>query len=236
MSCTNCGTLTTTIWRRNVRGEMVCNACGLYFKLHGVNRPHSMRRDTIHTRRRRPKGDKSGRRRKYLFCYTTIMFFIQNNHMFSSLIEIGSKNQEAGNTSGADQSPNGFNDQPDQHDLQALQNHNLLLALGAARQAPGAQHFTMPVRIKSKYFDAWKFKTKSIRNYNLDVFFFSFVIYSHTSLIHIFCELNNLLMQAMMLKLAMKTATIHQSIVAETMTMIWMMMTMKMMLIRQIYL
>lgn len=65
MSCTNCGTLTTTIWRRNVRGEMVCNACGLYYKLHGVNRPHSMRRDTIHTRRRRPKGDKSGRRREY---------------------------------------------------------------------------------------------------------------------------------------------------------------------------
>lgn len=62
MSCTNCGTTTTTIWRRNVKGEMVCNACGLYFKLHGVNRPHTMRRDTIHTRRRRPKGDKSGRR------------------------------------------------------------------------------------------------------------------------------------------------------------------------------
>ncbi|XP_039950560.1 uncharacterized protein LOC126753548 isoform X2 [Bactrocera neohumeralis] len=55
MSCSNCGTLTTTIWRRSIRGEMVCNACGLYFKLHGVNRPHSMRRDTIHTRRRRPK-------------------------------------------------------------------------------------------------------------------------------------------------------------------------------------
>ena len=64
MSCTNCGTTTTTIWRRNIRGEMVCNACGLYFKLHGVNRPHTMRRDTIHTRRRRPKGDKSTRRSK----------------------------------------------------------------------------------------------------------------------------------------------------------------------------
>lgn len=62
LSCTNCGTTTTTIWRRNLRGEMVCNACGLYFKLHGVNRPHTMRRDTIHTRRRRPKGDKSNRR------------------------------------------------------------------------------------------------------------------------------------------------------------------------------
>nr|XP_029732603.1 box A-binding factor [Aedes albopictus] len=63
MSCTNCGTTTTTIWRRNIRGEMVCNACGLYFKLHGVNRPHTMRRDTIHTRRRRPKGDKATRRK-----------------------------------------------------------------------------------------------------------------------------------------------------------------------------
>ncbi|XP_055840000.1 uncharacterized protein LOC129907700 isoform X2 [Episyrphus balteatus] len=63
MSCSNCGTLTTTIWRRNVRGEMVCNACGLYFKLHGVNRPHSMRRDTIHTRRRRPKGSEMGGRK-----------------------------------------------------------------------------------------------------------------------------------------------------------------------------
>jgi protein-arginine kinase activator protein McsA len=67
LSCTNCGTTTTTIWRRNLRGEMVCNACGLYFKLHGVNRPHTMRRDTIHTRRRRPKGDKSNRRSKFKY-------------------------------------------------------------------------------------------------------------------------------------------------------------------------
>ncbi|XP_011310283.1 uncharacterized protein [Fopius arisanus] len=64
MSCTNCGTMTTTIWRRNMKGEMVCNACGLYYKLHGVNRPHTMRRDTIHTRRRRPKGEKPTRHRK----------------------------------------------------------------------------------------------------------------------------------------------------------------------------
>lgn len=89
MSCTNCGTLTTTIWRRNVRGEMVCNACGLYFKLHGVNRPHSMRRDTIHTRRRRPKGDKSGRRSTFdalywirinsnLFAFVLFCFRIQS--------------------------------------------------------------------------------------------------------------------------------------------------------------
>ncbi|XP_073824741.1 uncharacterized protein [Musca autumnalis] len=68
MSCTNCGTVTTTIWRRSVRGDIVCNACGLYFKLHGVNRPHSMRRDTIHTRRRRPKdGEKSEKERRLKF-------------------------------------------------------------------------------------------------------------------------------------------------------------------------
>jgi len=64
LACSNCGTMTTTIWRRNPEGEMVCNACGLYYKLHGVNRPVTMRRDTIHTRRRRPKGEKgSGRHR-----------------------------------------------------------------------------------------------------------------------------------------------------------------------------
>lgn len=60
LACTNCGTQTTTIWRRNLKGEMVCNACGLYYKLHGVDRPHTMRRDTIHTRRRRPKGSGKG--------------------------------------------------------------------------------------------------------------------------------------------------------------------------------
>uniref|UniRef100_A0A1B6ENQ3 Uncharacterized protein n=2 Tax=Cuerna arida TaxID=1464854 RepID=A0A1B6ENQ3_9HEMI len=58
LQCSNCGTRTTTIWRRNPLGEMVCNACGLYFKLHNINRPATMRRDTIHTRRRRPRGDK----------------------------------------------------------------------------------------------------------------------------------------------------------------------------------
>ncbi|CAG4980172.1 unnamed protein product [Colias eurytheme] len=65
LSCTNCGTHTTTIWRRDARGEMVCNACGLYYKLHGVPRPTAMRRDTIHTRRRRPRHEvKSARSRR----------------------------------------------------------------------------------------------------------------------------------------------------------------------------
>ncbi|KAK6167789.1 hypothetical protein SNE40_021734 [Patella caerulea] len=36
LSCSNCHTSTTTLWRRNNEGEPVCNACGLYYKLHGV--------------------------------------------------------------------------------------------------------------------------------------------------------------------------------------------------------
>jgi GATA-binding protein 4 len=56
LQCANCQTSTTTLWRRNADGEPVCNACGLYFKLHGVHRPLSMRKDGIQTRKRKPKG------------------------------------------------------------------------------------------------------------------------------------------------------------------------------------
>ena len=38
LQCANCSTTTTTLWRRNNQGEPVCNACGLYFKLHGVRK------------------------------------------------------------------------------------------------------------------------------------------------------------------------------------------------------
>lgn len=53
--CANCKTSTTTLWRRNNHGEPVCNACGLYYKLHNVNRPQSMKKDGIQTRKRKPK-------------------------------------------------------------------------------------------------------------------------------------------------------------------------------------
>nr|2M9W_A Chain A, Transcription factor GATA-4 [Homo sapiens] len=53
LSCANCQTTTTTLWRRNAEGEPVCNACGLYMKLHGVPRPLAMRKEGIQTRKRK---------------------------------------------------------------------------------------------------------------------------------------------------------------------------------------
>ena len=54
VQCTNCGVTQSSEWRRNVRGEIVCNACGLYYKLHLKDRPIHMRRDFIAHRKRTP--------------------------------------------------------------------------------------------------------------------------------------------------------------------------------------
>lgn len=50
--CTNCQTSTTPLWRRDPDGQPLCNACGLFFKLHGVVRPLSLKTDIIKKRNR----------------------------------------------------------------------------------------------------------------------------------------------------------------------------------------
>lgn len=35
--CSNCETVKTTAWRRDAEGKLVCNACGLYYRLHKVS-------------------------------------------------------------------------------------------------------------------------------------------------------------------------------------------------------
>lgn len=37
--CTNCHTVTTPLWRKTNQGDVLCNACGLFYKLHGILRP-----------------------------------------------------------------------------------------------------------------------------------------------------------------------------------------------------
>ncbi|SCU86051.1 LADA_0D11936g1_1 [Lachancea dasiensis] len=51
--CKNCHTLTTPLWRRNEQGAVLCNACGLFLKLHGRPRPISLKTDVIKSRNRK---------------------------------------------------------------------------------------------------------------------------------------------------------------------------------------
>ncbi|KAG0166876.1 putative electron transfer flavoprotein subunit [Apophysomyces sp. BC1034] len=50
--CANCRTSTTPLWRRDEANNTICNACGLYYKLHNVHRPVSMKRSVIKRRKR----------------------------------------------------------------------------------------------------------------------------------------------------------------------------------------
>ncbi|KAK3319252.1 hypothetical protein B0H66DRAFT_263901 [Apodospora peruviana] len=51
-TCQNCETSTTPLWRRDEMGSVLCNACGLFLKLHGRPRPISLKTDVIKSRNR----------------------------------------------------------------------------------------------------------------------------------------------------------------------------------------
>ncbi|CDO91720.1 unnamed protein product [Kluyveromyces dobzhanskii CBS 2104] len=60
--CYNCETLKTPLWRRDPDGNTLCNACGLFQKLHGTMRPLSLKSDIIkkrNTKKRTKKDEKS---------------------------------------------------------------------------------------------------------------------------------------------------------------------------------
>ena len=58
--CSNCHALKTPLWRKDPQGNTLCNACGLFLKLHGTTRPLSLKTDVIKKRssRRSPATNK----------------------------------------------------------------------------------------------------------------------------------------------------------------------------------
>lgn len=50
VECFNCHTMKTPLWRKSPDGQTLCNACGLFLKLHGTTRPLSLKTDVIKKR------------------------------------------------------------------------------------------------------------------------------------------------------------------------------------------
>lgn len=50
VQCHNCNTRNTPLWRKDPDGNTLCNACGLFLKLHGSTRPLSLKTDVIKKR------------------------------------------------------------------------------------------------------------------------------------------------------------------------------------------
>ncbi|KAI1317182.1 putative electron transfer flavoprotein subunit [Mortierella claussenii] len=52
VECANCGQTQTPLWRKDAKGRSICNACGLYARLHQRDRPVTMRKTKIARRKR----------------------------------------------------------------------------------------------------------------------------------------------------------------------------------------
>lgn len=80
IKCSNCSTTTTPLWRRDPQGQPLCNACGLFLKLHGVVRPLSLKTDVIKKRNRASASAANGAKQKAKSTNTKSSDAIQQHH------------------------------------------------------------------------------------------------------------------------------------------------------------
>ncbi|KAJ3353215.1 putative electron transfer flavoprotein subunit [Entophlyctis luteolus] len=63
-TCKNCRTNCTPMWRRDLDGGRVCNACGVYYRMHGVHRVVTVANTMVVRRQSKGSRKKGGGKRK----------------------------------------------------------------------------------------------------------------------------------------------------------------------------
>lgn len=86
MVCTVCQTRTSPLWRRGDKGEVLCNACGLYHKHHKKPRPISLANSSARSSRRsnHQNNENKNQNQRYQNIYPNVMS--RPNYPFTTTI------------------------------------------------------------------------------------------------------------------------------------------------------
>ncbi|QPG73106.1 hypothetical protein FOA43_000411 [Brettanomyces nanus] len=136
--CKNCKTQTTPLWRRDESGQVLCNACGLFLKLHGRPRPISLKSDVIKSRNRvKHNNSKSGPNTPELKAKDSRAKFSSKQYRPKSS-RSGSKRNSNGSNVTSSQSENGSNGTPHFGSMAAVTGSAAATTTGTTAGATGA--------------------------------------------------------------------------------------------------
>ncbi|KAF9362109.1 putative electron transfer flavoprotein subunit [Mortierella sp. NVP85] len=155
--CANCRTITTPLWRRDTSGNTICNACGLYFKLHNVHRPVTMKRAVIKRRKRvhvatnsPPPTDQEGAQSS------------PANQQSQSTQKTKQKSQKSKQASHSPLPPTGSDLEPSDNDVQVEHTstkRKRSQSISGPRAVPAIEDYITPTRVNGQ--DEWSRKGQS---------------------------------------------------------------------------